>query len=85
MKSAEKNSKCEEVFDTVRKAIKESGLFSDEGINRFMSSLKNADAVLDLELITAFLIRDGMNRHSFNVVNSFVHQLPMRELRAVMG
>lgn len=75
-----KKSKREELFEKIKKSIDESGLFSDEGKRTFMSMLSAADALMDVDLVTMFLFRDGMKRHSFGVVNSFIKTLPLKEL-----
>lgn len=79
--NAGKESRRNELFVKIQKMIDESGLFSEDARKCFMNMLEMADELMDIDLITMFLIRDGMKRHSFPVVKSFIRGLPLNELR----
>lgn len=76
-----KESKRNELFGKIQRMIDESGLFSEKARKCFMRMLEAADELMDVDLVTMFLIRDGMKRHSFPVIKSFIRRLPLNELR----
>lgn len=75
-----KKSKREELLDKIQRSIVESGMFSENGIRIFMSMLRNVDALMDMDLVTMFLYRDGLKQHSFKAVKGFIIGLPLNEL-----
>lgn len=74
------SEKKKELFQKTRNKLYESGLFTKNAIEAFMSMLAKADEFVDVDLITMFLLRDGMERHSFGIVNNFVKTLPLKEI-----
>lgn len=64
----------------IKKAVTESGLFSEKGINTFITMLSGMDDMIDIDLAKMFALRDGMKTHSFEVVNGFLNRLPLNGL-----
>lgn len=79
-----KKSTRRRVLGNVRRLIEESGLFTKKGIDRYMSMLGEIDDMMDIELSTMFLIRDGMQNHSYEKVRGFVNRFPLQKLSAAL-
>lgn len=67
----------------IKKALTESGLFSEKGIETFMTMLEGMDDMIDIDLAKMFALRDGMKKHSFEIVNDFLNRLPLKDLEVV--
>ncbi len=76
------NTSKREVLGKIKSEIEESGLFTKEGIKRYMAMISGDDELMDVELSTMFLIRDGMQRHSYDVVRGFIRRLPLNMIQS---